>query len=431
LNDEIIAKNFTAPDIAFTKQGGNLFHHRRVMDDGQVVFLVNSSLEEATQGTISTVGKDAVLLNTLTGELQDYPETADGKNIQLNFDIPPAGSLLLYVFNKKQQGFEPSAVAGQFVAIQESSAIKAVPQGKNVLTIDFCDLQLAGETFTDLHIFDAADKVYKHHGFSSGNPWNTSVQFKNQTVSRDTFQTGGFKATYKFTVAGDFDLSNMQAVVERPELYKITLNGKEIQPEAGKWYVDREMRIFNIGNAVKKGVNSLVFDNAPFRIMAEIEQVIILGDFTVQPAAKGWTIHPPASSFTTGSWKAQGWSFYPNTVAYSKTYNISDPNAAYRVSLGEWSGTVAEVSVNGKSAGIIGFEPYSVDVTGKLKQGENSIEVKIVGSNKNLFGPFHKSDKGIASPGHFRNIKTYPAGNDYRQLDYGLTGDFSLEKGAK
>jgi hypothetical protein len=427
LNNEVIAKYFTIPDVAFTKQGGNLFHHRRVTTDGQVLFLANSSLEEATQGTVSVAGKDAVLLNTLTGEMQDYPETADGKNIQLNFDIPPAGSLLLYVFNKKQQGFEPSAVTGQFVAMQESSAIKAVPQGKNVLTIDFCDLQLGEENFKDMHLYDAAEKVYKHHGFSSGNPWNTSVQFKNNTVSRDTFQTGGFKATYKFTVAGDFDMSDMQAVVERTELYKVTLNGKEIQSEAGKWYVDREMSVFNIGSAVRKGENSLVIDNSPFRIMAEIEQVIIMGNFTVQPATKGWTIHPPASSFTTGSWKAQGWSFYPGVVSYSKNYDISDPNTPYRVSLGEWTGTVAEVSVNGESAGIIGFEPYVADVSGKLKQGKNTIEVKVTGSNKNLLGPFHRS--GGVSPKYFRDVKTYPAGNKYLQLEYGLMGDFSLEKG--
>jgi hypothetical protein len=427
LNAEVIDKCFGSGNISFTKQGGNLYHHRRVMSDGQVLFLVNSNLDEASQGIVTVAGKDALLLNTLTGEIQDYPETANGKNIQLDFNIPPAGSLLLYVFNKKQQGFELPVATGTYTALKESSAITAIPQGKNVLTIDFCDLQLGKETFSDLHIYAAADKTYKQHGFDSGNPWNTSVQFKNNTVSRDTFQTGGFKTTYHFTVAGDFDWSDMQAVVERPELYKVTLNGIEIQPEAGKWYVDREMKVFNIGNAVKKGVNNLVVDCSPMRIMAEIEQVIILGNFTVQPAAKGWTIHPP-TTLATGSWKAQGWPFYPGSVSYLKTFDITETDASYRVRLGEWIGTVAEVLVNGESAGIIGFEPYSTDVTGKLKPGANSIEVKIAGSNKNLFGPFHDSAKGIASPWHFRNVKAYPAGNEYRQLDYGLMDDFWLEK---
>ena len=56
------------------------------------------------------------------------------------------------------------------------------------------------------------------------------------------------------------------------------------------------------------------------------------------------------------------------------------------------------------------------------------MEVKVVGSNKNLLGPFHNNHRpGLVSPGHFRNVKNYPAGNDYLQLDYGLMDDFVLE----
>ncbi|MDR2859064.1 MAG: hypothetical protein LBV64_01550 [Mediterranea sp.] len=430
LTDDVIGTEFASANISITKLGGNLFHHRRTMADGQVLFLANSSLEEAVKGSVTIEGKDAVVLHTLTGAMQDYPEIADGKTIQMSYDIPPAGSLLLYVFDEKQQGFAPPVATGTYTTVKESSPIIAVPQGKNVLTVDFCDLQLGKEVFTDIHIYDAADKVYKHHGFTSGNPWNTSVQFKDQTVSRDTFKTGGFKAIYHFTVTGDFDMTSMQAVIERPELYKLSLNGKDITPETSQWWLDRELGIVNIGSAVKKGENSLVVDLSPMRTMAEIEQVIIMGNFTVRPLAKGFTISPPAT-LTTGSWKTQGWNFYPGVVAYSKTYEVSDPNAAYRVSLGEWSGTVAEILVNGESAGIIGFEPYSADVSGKVKQGVNTIEVKVAGSNKNLFGPFHNNAQGVVGPGSFRNVKSYPSGKDYIQLDYGLMNDFRLEESKK
>jgi hypothetical protein len=58
------------------------------------------------------------------------------------------------------------------------------------------------------------------------------------------------------------------------------------------------------------------------------------------------------------------------------------------------------------------------------------VEVKIVGSNKNLLGPFHNNPRpGLVSPGHFRNVRAYPAGDDYQQLDYGLMGDFWMEQG--
>ena len=431
LTAEVIRENFASSDITFADvRGGNLFHHRRMMADGQVLFLVNSSLSESLKGSVSLAGKDAVELNTFTGEMFDYPETSDGKRIRVDFDLPPAGSLLLYVSDTKQNGFEPSATAKQYVAVNTSSPLTAKPDGSNVLTIDFCDLQSGSEIFRDQHVFDAADKAFKQHGFRNGNPWNTSVQYKDNIVRRDTFKTGGFKAIYRFTVAGDFDMSDMQAVVERPHLYKITLNGKEIKPEPGKWFLDRDLGILPIGNIVKKGVNELAIELSPMKIHAEIEPAYILGNFTVQPAAKGFTIHPPVKTFVAGNWKEQGWPFYPGAVSYAKTFDVANPSGHYRVSLNNWTGTVVAVTVNGQQAGVIGFEPYVLDVSKFIRQGANTVEVKVVGSNKNLLGPFHnKPAPGLVSPGHFRNVKTYPAGNDYEQLDYGLMDDFRLEEG--
>ena len=431
LTSDIIRADFASSDISFPEfNSGNLYHHRRMMDDGQVVFLVNSSLEASAKGVVSLTGKDVVELNTLTGELLDYPETSDGNRMRVHFDLPPAGSLLLYVFNKKQSGFEQPAPVKQYTPINASSQLVAKPDGLNILTVDFCDLLLGGETFRDQHVFDAADKTFKYHGFSDGNPWNTSVQYKDNIVRRDTFKTGGFKATYRFTVEGDFDLSGIQAVVERATLYRVALNGKEITPEPDKWFIDRDFNVFAIGAAVKKGVNELTLELSPMKIHAELEAIFILGNFTVQPATKGFIITPPASTFSVGSWKAQGWPFYNGIVSYTKTFDVANPSGHYKVSFDKWTGTVAEVIVNGQQAGIIGFEPYSADVSKFIKQGANTVVVKIVGSNKNLLGPFHNYPRpGLVAPGHFRNVKFYPAGADYQQLDYGLMSDFKLEEG--
>jgi hypothetical protein len=296
------------------------------------------------------------------------------------------------------------------------------------LTIDFCDLKLGTANYTGLHVFDASDKAFKFHDFKDGNPWNTSVQYKNSIVSRDTFTTGGFTASYKFVVSEAFDMSGIKAAVERPHLYEISINGQVVTPEAGKWWLDRETGICQIGNYVKKGENTLSLKVSPMKIMAEIEPVYILGNFRVTPAAKGWEIVSPSETFTLGSWKAQGWPFYPGIVSYQKTWQITDIEAKYSVFLDEWKGIVSEVKVNGQSAGLISCEPYSLDVSGLIKPGANTIEVKVVGSNKNLLGPFHNHpEPGLVSPDHFRNVKTQPSGNGYEQFDYGLMTDFELK----
>jgi hypothetical protein len=426
----VIQQYFSSGDVAFENvRNGNLFHHRRVMSDGNVLFLANSSLDEATSGTVRVTGKDAVELNTLSGEIVDYAEKTGDNSLTLDFNIPPAGSLLLYISDRRQNLPAVKPSYSDYVEIPASGKISVRPSEANVLTVDFCDLFMDSVELFDNHVFDAADRAFKHHGFKDGNPWNTSVQYKDNIVRRDTFTTGGFRAVYKFTVSEGCDLKGMQAVVERPWLYGVSLNGKEIRPTQNSW-LDREMRLFDVENEAKTGENTLTLELSPMKILAEIEPVYILGNFTVASVAKGWELRPQQEEFSTGSWKNQGRPFYSKQVVYRKTFEIGDVGKHYRVRLGDWSGTVAEVAVNGKTAGIIGFAPYSADVTDFIRKGNNTVDVIVTGSNKNLLGPFHNNPApGLVSPWHFRGVKKYPQGSDYQQLDYGLMDDFWLEEG--
>ena len=137
--------------------------------------------------------------------------------------------------------------------------------------------------------------MFKYYGFKNGNPWNTSVQFKTNIVDRDTFGINtGFTATYHFTIKGKFDAASMKAVVERTGLWKVSVNGTEVKPEAGKWWLDRSFSVFSIGTLVRTGDNTITLKASPMKIHAEIEPVYILGDFSVKPAEKGLTIEAPA-----------------------------------------------------------------------------------------------------------------------------------------
>lgn len=432
LTPEVISKYFTSPDLGFSDVSGkDLYHHRRTLSDGQVLFLVNSGLEEPVSGSLKIKGAGAVELNTLTGETYDYPYSADGDNLSLSFNLHPAGSLLLYIPELKQAGNNAPEKHYDFTTVEASSQMNVARDADNALTIEFCDLMVGGETTSDMHNFNAADKVFKYHGFKNGNPWNTSVQFKTQTVNRDTFGVNtGFTATYHFNVKGSFDYATMKAVVERPYLWTVSVNGTEVKAEPGKWWLDREFGVFNIGSLVKKGDNTISLLVSPMKVHAEIEPVYIVGDFSVKPAEKGWTIEAPVKLLTTGSWKDQGMPFYSWGVTYTIEFNIEKPEGKYLVSLHKWKGSIAEVRVNGNPATQIAFPPYNSEVTDLIKPGMNKVEVRVIGSLKNLLGPhFNNPAPGLVGPWHFRNVKSYPAGKDYQLLDYGLFEEFSLLQG--
>jgi hypothetical protein len=432
LTQEVIYKYFNNISLKFEGvTGGALYHHRRILTDGQVLFLANSSLSEQLNGSLKTNGKDALEMNTLTGEVYGYPNQLKGEDIYISYSIPPAGSLLLFIPDTKMSDYSIPVRPQNHITVQPSTPFKVNRNEDNVLMIDFCDIEVGKETTKDLNTYNAADKVYKYYGFINGNPWNTSVQFKTNIVDRDTFGlTTGFTATYHFPIKGKFDLSKIKAVVERPNLWTVIVNGTEMKPENGKWWLDRSFGVFNIGTLIKTGDNTITLKTSPMKVHAEIEPVYVLGDFSVKSAEKGWDIEAPVAKYTAGSWKTQGLPFYSWGVSYSEEFNIENSDGKWEIALGNWFGTMAEVSVNGQHAPVIAFPPYHSDITGLIKPGINKIDVNVIGSLKNLLGPHHNNPSpGFVSPWTWRNVKIYPSGKEYQMLDYGLFEEFTLLNG--
>ncbi len=428
-DQETIKTYFSDPEISFLNvKGGNLYHHRRILSDGQLVLLTNSSLTESTSGSLKIRGKGAIEFNTLSGEITGYPCTDDGDHIRLPFNLYPAGSLLLFVPAMKPDGFSAPPAPGNPEVVPSDSQMKVIREEDNAFPIEFCDIIAGGESATDLNTYDAADKIFRIHGFANGNPWNTSVQFKTNIVDRDTFGiTSGFIATYRFEVKGTFDCSSIMAIIERPYLWKTTVNGKEIVPEPGRWWLDRSFGVFKIGPMINQGENTITLTASPMRVHAEIEPVYLTGDFSVKPGAKGWYLEAPVNNLTTGSWKDKGLPFYSWGITYRKEYYIQKISGKYFVTMGKWNGTIAEVKVNGRKAPLMAFPPYKSDISDLLEPGTNVIDVKVIGSLKNLLGPhFNDPAPGLASPWHWRNVRSYPPGNEYQLLDYGLMEEFIL-----
>lgn len=429
---DVIQQHLSSNEITFQNLEnleGNLYHHRRKLEDGQIIFLANSSLEESAQGKIHITGKDALLLNLETGEILDYPEQQKGNKIIIDYDLFPAGSLLLFVSDKRLSNYPPQLqkMSGEKIVTGETTI---EPIGQNVLTIDFLDLNLGDTLIENIHTYSAADAVYKHHGFKEGNPWNHSVQYKQNIVERDTFSAGsGFEAIYKFNIKSGLDKKSLKAVIERPELGRVLVNGKELKPISGKWWLDKSFSVFDIGHLVNEGINKIHFITEPMQVHAEVEPIYILGDFNLQTAEEGWTITEQKENLDFGSWKEQGMPMYGGEVSYKKTIDVDDKQDNYWVKLREWKGTVAVVKINGETAGVLSSAPYVQDISEHLKEDDNLVEVIIVGSLKNTLGPFHNNpEPGMVGPFHFRNVKKYPSGNSYQLFNYGLMEDFEIIK---
>ncbi|HCF82045.1 MAG TPA: hypothetical protein DER39_10130, partial [Porphyromonadaceae bacterium] len=268
--------------------------------------------------------------------------------------------------------------------------------------------------------------VFKTNGFENGNPWNSSVQYKKNTVERDTFSGGGFEVTYRFKVTGNLD-KDIKLVVERPNLFSVSVNGKKASAIPGEWWLDKSFGVYSVGEFLKTGENSVELSIPAMSIFAEIEPIYLLGDFRVVPEKVGWSIDATEKELILGSWKEQDQPFYSWDVKYSKTYSIDDTTRKHALKLGKWNGTVCEVYVNNKKAGIIGFDPYSLDVSPWLEKGKNQIDVCVIGSLRNLLGPhYNNPGQGLAGPFNWRNINAPIPPEAYKMIDYGLFENFEL-----
>ncbi len=383
---------------------GILFHHRRQLDDGQLLFLVNTSIERPSVGTIET---------DLPGIEQWDLYTGKTRPANASFRLPPSGSLLLFLSRK------PSAPVPVETTRTQTAPVEVRRVGPNVLTLDYVDITAGGETKKDVYFYEANQFAFKKNGFER-NPWDSAVQFKDELISKKLTGNPGFEASYKFTIAESVP-ANLAIVIERPDLYAITCNGKPVSAKRGDWWLDKVFGRIALAKVARVGENVVTIKAAPFTIFHELEPAYVLGDFALRPSERGFVIAPD-QPLKLGRWNEQGQPFYSAGVSYRSQFDVASRDGRFVVALPSWYGSVAKVSVNGKLAGYITAPPWECDVTGFIKRGANTIDVTVIGTLKNTLGPHHgKQPLGSAWPRMFQTgPKIPPPGADYSTVGYGL-----------
>ncbi len=415
-------------DFRIETTQGKVFHHRRQLKDGQIILIVNSSKTEWAKGNLNVKGKSVFLLETQTGAVQDYPQKTVNNSTTINFDIPPVGELVLYISasNMASKNLREDEVKINILEQKDKVAIERI--ALNSLILDYCDLEFDdGSGEKGIYYFQASDQIFKHFGLN-GNPWNRAVQYKTNILDKDDFpEDSGFRISFPFFIEKGTVTSDLKIVIERPGLWTVTINGHPVSPNSDEFWLDKEFRIYDIGNWVKSGENRITLHAVKMTIHTELEPIYLLGDFSLTALEAGWSLGP-SMNLKMSSWNQQGMPFYSHEVKYSQDYQITKMDSRYILHLPEWNGVVARVNVNGIDAGIIGWQPDELDISDFVSVGENEISVSVFGSLKNLLGPHHNNPPtGAAWPGNFESApQKQPAGHNYDVLEYGLRDNFKL-----
>ncbi len=406
---------------------GIVYHHRRQLSDGDILFLVNSSNEHSASGRV-WAGAAVAARRTApeTGAITAYPVTqSEDSGIEAAFTLPPCGSLMLFLDKTTVPAGAPPAVSDSRVPVA-ISAIEAQRLDDNNLILDYMDVTAGAENASGVYFKKAADITFQQHGLR-GNIWDHCVQFRDTLLRTEFPDDSGFEARYHFSIEGAVP-ERLHAVIERADLYSVSCNGVPLTPEPDTGWLDKTFSRLDIAQAAIVGENELIITARPMTIFHELEAAHIVGDFSLKSTDRGFVIIPPVT-LSLGPWTRQGLPLYGLRVAYTASVKITEPEKRYAVLLPSWNGVVARVVINGEEAGHIYRHPMECDITAQLRPGANTIQVILCGSLRNTLGPhFGEGSTGLTHPGSWNNAPESgpPPGNEYFNIGYGLLSPFEV-----
>ena len=352
--------------------------------------------------TATVKGKSASIFNAVSGEEESVVFNANGDCIDIESTIYGYGSIVLFVYD---EAVKESATKQNTDLLPLSFENDwHITTDDNALTLDYCDVYFNGElAYKNLHINDVQEKA-----LAFGKKVNTKLVFNFSVKEK------GFNKT--------------QLVVETPEIFDITVNGMLIDKTVTGYYHDISFKTIDIFEYIldgeneivlecdfvqsdevyKNAKNSLVFESERNKLSydIEIEAIYLIGDFAVKTDCEfekldrravrtngNFYITTAPKSLKCGEIASQGYPFFAGSMTFRQKVTLCADECKNRsIKFECLPSTVTKIKVNGKDAGKIMWQPYELDISKLLVEGENEIEITVTGNLRNLLGPHHLAD---------------------------------------
>ncbi|NOY80193.1 MAG: hypothetical protein GXP31_04220 [Kiritimatiellaeota bacterium] len=319
---------------------------------------------------------------------------------------PNAGSLILFVSDDPAAfpaGPPPKAPGRPLADGELSGAWELKLSQPNALTLDTCDIFFDGELVAENeHI-----SVVQKRALDLERPVDIELRFRVRTVPG-------------WTPPPDCCL-----VMECPDRFSITVNGKPLSMQDLGEYWDSSFRRIDLEGALQAGENEIVLrtrftqseevyenlrrarvfeaEKNKLTYDSEIEAVYLIGSFGVrtpgvfEPLPRNafrydgpFLLDALPAAVQPDNLTVQGLPFFAGTVRLRKKLMLDEKDAAGRAfAFRRLDGHVLALRVNGEDVAEWRWHPFHADLRGLLKPGENIIELELTGGLRNLLGPHH------------------------------------------
>ena len=183
--------------------------------------------------------------------------------------------------------------------------------------------------------------------------------------------------------------------------WTLLVNGRPVTTEAVRSPIDSQMKAIDITDLARQGENVIALRlslTSPTDGLLDL--VKLTGDFSlVQRDGGGHAIAAPRRTVDPGPWTAQGYPFLSGVATYRRGFRLPDHLAGQRVELeASLADDVLEVLINGQSAGVRLWPPYSLDITDSLRPGENEVELRVANTPANLLNAVERPSGLTGAP---------------------------------
>jgi hypothetical protein len=380
-----------------------IWAHQREIDGRQVYFLANIDPDRACHATVQVRGHGrAERWDAASGAVSDLPVRVMSDLMQFEFDFPPAGSILFALDPEQPPILADIAATPTQTQIVLDNRWNLAPHDRNALVLDTTQIRIDGGAWSpQVHILDA------------------------QQIAVRAGTGAAFQLRFSFEIAemiaGPIDLA-----LETPDQFQLTINDQAVAgPQTDAWWIDPAFRLIEITRALTPGRNAIILSGC-VTCATELESVYVTGDFGVTAgrlrsenhlAGQDFDRYQPGAHITAApqisatvdarglDLTATGFPFFAGRITLSQRVHLPIVTPTLALEIDGLQAALVHVKVNGRDAGTACWPPHRVNISEYAREGDNTIEIELVGTLRNLLGPHHLAggDPNRTNPEQFRD----------------------------
>lgn len=383
---------------ACEREDGDILTMYREIPEGWMLICCNHDRERWHEVCIRMYGEGAIeRIDLVTGESAALPVYYNEATKKTEF-VEKIGAVETYVYilhkGKKGERKLPEFSCRHPHAAKPVVAGLEVRVGysrdqPNLLPLDVCRYVCQGYRSDPMPVWQAQKQIREKLGMQAIY-YNGAPQRYSWIYDRHENNGSPVELEFEFVVA-DGGVKNLKLAVEEVRDFDVFCNGARIYEAgtslSGAYFLDPDIQTISIPkDCVRKGKNVLLLKTR-YEQRMELEEIYLLGDFAVNRKRE---LEPEEETLLMGDWCSQGFPYYGGGMTYHFTTGRIPTGRPIGIHLNRWKGAVAEIKVNGQLAGHIGWKGRDgLDITPYLQE-KNEIDVKVIASPRNIFGPFHQ-----------------------------------------